>query len=152
MDSSVGNLYLQIKHGNCSAFAFIADPGVCRLPHCEPNSGWPQSPSRRCLPIKHGSCTAFAFIADPGVCRLPHCEPDSGWPQLPSRRSDALRCAMPKWPENFRPGMDACKLGWNPEKPEEDRVAAVKGVADLGDDAGYLNGGDKLARFRFEVQ
>ena len=39
------------------------------------------------------------------------------------------------------------KLGWNPEKPEEDLVVAVQGVANLGDDVGYVTGWDKLGEF-----
>jgi hypothetical protein len=52
-----------------------------------------------------------------------------------------------KLPKNFVPGIDVRKLGWNPEKPEEDLVVAVQGVANLGDDVGYVTGWDKLGEF-----
>ena len=52
-----------------------------------------------------------------------------------------------KVPSNFRPGIDVRSLGWNPEKPMEDLVVAVRGVEGLGDDVGYVTGWDKLGEF-----
>lgn len=51
-------------------------------------------------------------------------------------------------PNNFLPGIDVRKLGWNPEKPTEDLIAAAHGIANLGDDAGHVTGWDKLGKFQ----
>lgn len=62
----------------------------------------------------------------------------------------------------FDPALGVRPLGWNPEKPAEDLVVAVEGIAGLGDDVGFVTGWDKLAafhransgmgEFRFEVK
>lgn len=48
----------------------------------------------------------------------------------------------------FKPGMSVRSLGWNPEKPEEDLIVALKGVDNLGDNVGYVTGWDKLGMFQ----
>ena len=44
--------------------------------------------------------------------------------------------------------MSVRSLGWNPEKPEEDLIVALKGVEDLGDSVGYVTGWNKLGMFQ----
>jgi hypothetical protein len=50
--------------------------------------------------------------------------------------------------KNFQPWKDVRGLGWNPEKPTEDLVVAVKGIDGLGDDVGFASGWDKLGAFQ----
>jgi len=49
---------------------------------------------------------------------------------------------------NFQAWKDVRGLGWNPEKPGEDLVVAVKGVDNLGDNVGFVTGWDKLGAFQ----
>jgi hypothetical protein len=48
----------------------------------------------------------------------------------------------------FNPSTSIRALGWNPEKPEEDLIVAVKGVENLHDNVGFATGWDQLGNFQ----